>query len=194
MTVAGARLERPNVRTAGWWGMMMLVASEATLFAAFIATYYYLRFTSPDWPQGGVEKPRVIVPLLLVAILATTSLFIQLAWRAARARRLGRTRLLIVVTLLVQVGYLSYELHDFASALHSYTPQTNAYGSIYYVLLGADHAHVIVGGLLLLWLLGKLVGGFTRYRLNAVHGITWYVHAVNVLTIVIGLVLASGRL
>jgi heme/copper-type cytochrome/quinol oxidase subunit 3 len=194
VTVAGALLERPDSRPAAWWGMLMLVASEATLFLAFIATYYYLRFTSVTWPQGGIEKPRVVVPLLMVLLLASTSISMQLAWRSARARRLALTRLLLVWALLVQLAYLIWAVHDYRHQLELFTPQTNAYGSIYYVLLGADHAHVVVGGILVLWLLAKLVGGFTRYRVNAVHGIAWYWHAVNLLTVVVGLVIASGAL
>ena len=41
--VAGRR-RGPSV---AFWGMAMLVASEATLFGTFIGTYYYLRFTAP---------------------------------------------------------------------------------------------------------------------------------------------------
>ena len=44
------------------WGMIILIASEATLFSAFIAVYFYLRFTSPGWPQDGLPAPAVAVP------------------------------------------------------------------------------------------------------------------------------------
>src|SRR5207248_2129754 len=36
-----------------FWGMAMLIASEATLFGTFIGTYYYLRFTDIHWPPPG---------------------------------------------------------------------------------------------------------------------------------------------
>ena len=29
---------------SGWWGMVLLIATEATLFLLLIATYFYLRF------------------------------------------------------------------------------------------------------------------------------------------------------
>ena len=43
---------------AACWGMAMLIASEATLFGAFIGTYYYLRFNTPAWPPPGTPEPR----------------------------------------------------------------------------------------------------------------------------------------
>jgi heme/copper-type cytochrome/quinol oxidase subunit 3 len=61
----------------------------------------------------------------------------------------------------------------------------DAYTSIYYTLLGADHAHVFVGMLIIVWLLLKLARGLTMYRLNATVAITWYWHFVNILTVVI---------
>ena len=70
---------------AGWWGMLILIASESMLFATFIAAYYYLRFTSPEWPQDGLPAPKIAVPLILVGCLVATSVPMQLASFAAAA-------------------------------------------------------------------------------------------------------------
>jgi heme/copper-type cytochrome/quinol oxidase subunit 3 len=98
----------------------------------------------------------------------------------------------LVVALLVQSGYLGYEIHDYVQQLHVSRPQDNAYSSIYYTLLGADHAHVAVGILLGVWLLWKLAGGITTYRRNATQAVAVYWHAVNVLTLVVIGVLTSA--
>jgi heme/copper-type cytochrome/quinol oxidase subunit 3 len=187
--VAGRR----GGRGVALWGMAVLVASEAMLFGTFIGSYYYLRFTSLHWPPPGTPEPRVVVPLVLVAVLSTTSLPMQLAAVAARGGRLWATRALLLWALVVQCGYLAYEIHDYMHQLHRSTPQDNAYGSIYYTLLGADHAHVGVGIVLVVWLLWKLARGLTMYRLNAVQAVAIYWHAVNVLTwIVIGVLLSAA--
>src|SRR5205085_239734 len=109
----------------------------------------------------------------------------QLASRAARENRLAATRLLLLLALVVQTGYFAYEVADFGDQLDTFDITRNAYSSIYYTLLGADHAHVAVGLLLDVWLLAKLVRGLTTYRLNAAVAITWYWHFVNVLTVVV---------
>jgi len=163
--------------------MVMLVASEATLFGCLFGTYYYLRFETPHWPPDGLPEPRVVVPLVLSFTLAATAAPLLLATRAARAGRLAAARALLVLALVVQSGYLAYEVHDFDDQLTRFTPQTDAYGSIYFTLLGADHGHVAVGLLLDVWLLLKLSRGLTLYRLNALQAITVYWYAVLVLTL-----------
>jgi heme/copper-type cytochrome/quinol oxidase subunit 3 len=174
--------------------MMILIASEATLFAAFIATYFYLRFTSPRWPQGGLPEPKALVPLILVVCLVATSVPMQLASAAARDGRLAATRLFIAVALVVQAGYLAYELHDYRNQLQVFGIGRNGYSSIYYTLLGADHAHVALGILFDLWLLGKLATGLTGYRVHATQAIAWYWHAVNLITVVVIATLLSAAL
>jgi heme/copper-type cytochrome/quinol oxidase subunit 3 len=189
--VVAGRRRGPGV---AFWGMAMLVASEATLFGTFIGTYYYLRFESVHWPPPGTPEPRVVVPLIMVGILATTSLPMQLAANAVRRGRLWTTRALLVWALVVQIGYLAWAIHDFVDQLHVSTPQDNAYSSIYYVLLGADHAHVAIGVLLVVWLLWKLARGLTMYRLNATQVVAFYWHAVNLLTLIVMGVLLSPTL
>jgi heme/copper-type cytochrome/quinol oxidase subunit 3 len=180
-------------RPAGWWGMMMLVAAESTLFGCFIGTYFFLRFTTPAWPPAGVPSPSVAVPLALAFVLASTSVPMTLALRAARAANLARARLSILVALVIQAGYFAYEVHDFGWQLRRFTPQTDAYGSIYFTMLGADHAHVAVGLLLDAWLLLKLARGLTRYRLVATWAITVYWYAVSLITLAVVGTLLSAR-
>lgn len=190
VVVAGRR-RGPSV---GVWGMAMVVASEATLFGTFIGTYYYLRFINPHWPPPGTPEPRVVVPLIMVGILATSSIPMQLAARAVRRGRLWTTRAFLVWALAVQCGYLAWAIHDYVNQLHHSAPQDNAYSSIYYVLLGADHAHVAIGILLVVWLLAKLARGLTMYRLNAVQVVAFYWHAVNLLTLIVMGVILSATL
>jgi heme/copper-type cytochrome/quinol oxidase subunit 3 len=95
---------------------------------------------------------------------------------------------------VLQCGYLVWAVHDYVGQLNRSAPQDNAYSSIYYVLLGADHAHVAIGVLLVVWLLWKLARGLTMYRLNAVQAVAFYWHAVNLLTLIVLGVLLSARL
>jgi heme/copper-type cytochrome/quinol oxidase subunit 3 len=191
VSLLATRRRGPSV---AFWGMAMVIASEATLFGTFIGSYYYLRFGTHHWPPPGTPEPRVVVPLVMAGILATTSLPMQLAAMAARRARLFTARFLLVWALVVQVGYLVYEVHDYADQLHHSVPQDNAYSSIYYTLLGADHVHVAVGIVLVVWLLWKLLRGLTMYRLNAIQAVAFYWHAVNLLTLIVIGVLSSATI
>jgi heme/copper-type cytochrome/quinol oxidase subunit 3 len=181
-------------RPSAWWGMALFVAAEAALFGMMVGTYFYLRFKNVRWPPAGIPEPKLVVPLILLGVLLATSAPMQVAWIAGREGRLGAARLALAVALVVQSGYFAMQVHDFADDLSQFTPHTHAYGSIYFTLLGADHAHVALGLLLDLWLLGKLARGLTRYRLNALQAISFYWHAVNVITLVVTLTLLSPAL
>jgi cytochrome c oxidase subunit III len=184
---------RRRALPAAVWGMLVLIASEIMLFACFIASYFYLRFHDAHWPPPGVPEPRLVVPIVMLAVLVSTSLPMQLASRAVRAGRLAATRLFLLWALVVQAGYFAYELHDYRDQLHHFDATSGAYGSIYFTLLGADHAHVLLGILFDLWLGWKLVRGLTAYRANATQAIAWYWHAVNVITIAVIGTLLSAR-
>ena len=189
----GRVVSQRTSKPAAWWGMIILIASEATLFGAFVGTYYYLRFNTVAWPPDGLPEPKLVVPLILLGVLVLSSVPMQIASRAARAGRLARTRLALVVALVLQCGYFAFEIHDFRDQLHRFDITRDAYSSIYYTLLGADHGHVLLGILFNFWLLWKLARGLTTYRVNAVQAVAWYWHAVNILTVVVIGTLLSAR-
>jgi heme/copper-type cytochrome/quinol oxidase subunit 3 len=177
--VALQRRAPPN----GWWGMAVFLASEATLFGSLIASYFYLRFTSTEWPLGGIKAPSVALPIVMTGVLVLSTLPMAGASAAARRGRLRRTWLLILCALLIQAGYLTVQIIQYIDDLGTFTPSTNAYGSIYYTLLGTHHAHVLVGMLLDAWLLGRLLAGFTNYRVIAVRSVALYWYVVSAIAI-----------
>lgn len=188
-----AALERRPSLPAAWWGMAMFICSETVLFASLISTYFYFRFRSPVWPQAGVAPPALVSTLVPALCLATTIVPMSLAASAARAGRLVRTRLYIVAALVVQCGYLAYEIRDFNNELRSTDITRNAYTSIYYTLVGADHAHVVLGALFSFWLLWKLTRGLNRYRTNATLAITWYWYFATLATLAVAGTVLSAR-
>jgi heme/copper-type cytochrome/quinol oxidase subunit 3 len=158
----------------------LFIAGETTFFGLMIASYFYLRFQNTHWPPVGVEKPKVALPLILTAILVASVVPLIGAVRAGLAGKVARAWVLLLVAFVVQGGYLGVQIHEFLSELDKMSPHASAYSSIYFTMLGAHHLHVAVGLLLELWLLGKLPGGLTNYRLIAlrVTALYWYFVAV----------------
>jgi heme/copper-type cytochrome/quinol oxidase subunit 3 len=178
----------------GWWGIALFVASEATLLGCIFGSYWYLRFKSERWPPQGIPEPKVLWPVVLTLLLVSTSVLMQLAFHAAKGRRVGAARALLLLALVVQAAYLLAQLHFFLADLDAFAPQEHAYASIYYVLVGAGHFHVAVGILLNLFLAAKLVGGLTRYRVIGLQASTFYWHFVNVLSVLVVLTQISPAL
>lgn len=190
LRVDRAREAKPN----GWWGIALFVATEATLFGTLIGSYFYLRFNTLQWPPPGVPEPKVLVPLLLTALLVATSLPMQAAVSAARGGQRVRAWWLLAFALLVQTGYFAMQVHLFAGDLAKVRPQGSSYSSIYVTLVGADHAHVLVGLLLDLWLLARIAVRLTSYRLVGLRVVAFYWHFVNAVTIAVVLTQLSPSL
>jgi heme/copper-type cytochrome/quinol oxidase subunit 3 len=173
--VARRRKAFPN----GWWGMALLIATEATLFGTLIATYFYLRFQVVTWPPPGIEPPKVALLLALTGALVLTSVPIYLAAKAVSDGRGPRAAKLVAFAAAVQIGYLVVQIVLYLDDLSKFSPQDNAYGSIYFTLLMVHHVHVLVGILLSLWIVSKLIRGLTAYRLTAMRGIAIYWYFVS---------------
>ena len=185
MRSAAAPVERGVARPNGWWGVVVFVATEATLFGTMIGSYFYLRFRAVEWPPAGVPAPHVTVPLVLTGVLVATSLPVAMSVSSARRGLAGRAWIALLVALVVQGGYLAMQIHLYLDDLDKFSPQGSAYGSIYFALLGAHHAHVAVALVLEAWLLVRLASGLTRYRLVGLKAVAFYVHFVNVLAVAV---------
>jgi heme/copper-type cytochrome/quinol oxidase subunit 3 len=180
--VARQRLAQPN----GWWGMALFLCAEVTLFGTLIATYFYLDFAARRWPPPGVPTPDVVLPLIATAVLVGTALPMRLAARAARAGDRRQVLLAVALATGIQLCYLALQVLLFRHDLRRFSPQGSAYGSIYFTLLAAHHAHVLLGILLDLTVLGFVsVRGLTNYWLIATRALALYWYVVGGLAIVV---------
>jgi len=89
------------------------------------------------------------------------------------------------VAVLVQGGYFGIQIHEFLSDLDKMSPHDSAYASIYFTLIGAHHAHVVVGIAIELWVLWKLFGGLTNYRMIGVRVAAFYWYFVSFLAVAV---------
>lgn len=179
--VAGQRRAAPS----GWWGAALLIATEATLFACLIATYFYLRFKTSEWPLGGIEKPSVTFPLALTGMLVATTIPMFLSVKAARGGAIRAAWWLLFLAAAVQATYLGLQIHLMVGDLESFGPSANAYGSIYYTLITVHHAHVAVGLGIDAWLLWKLSRGITDYRMIGLRVAAFYWYFVSAAAIAV---------
>jgi cytochrome c oxidase subunit III len=189
--VARQRLAQPN----GWWGMALFLCAEVTLFGTLIGTYFYLDFDVHRWPPLGIRAESVTNPSIATGVLVALSIPLWLASRAARAGERKPVIGLITFATVIQCGYLAVQILLWISDYHRFKPQGSAYGSIYYTLMTADHAHVLFGILLNLVVLSFVVfRGLTNYWLIGVRGLALYWHVVNAVTVCVLLTQLSPSL
>src|SRR3712207_1543478 len=158
--VAASYAERRRLaRPSGWWGVLLLIATETAFFGTLIASYFYLQVQVTEWPPPGVDPPTVTAPLILTVVLVATSLPLVLAVRASGAGSTRATWLWLALALLVQCGFIAGQAVLFVEDFNKFHPTENAYTSIYFTLAGAHAAHVVVGMLLVGFLLVRLAWG-----------------------------------
>ena len=168
----------PRSASLAWWGALILIATEATLFAMLVFSYFYLRWTSKTgWPPDGMPDPKIARPLIMTAVLVASGFTALMAERAIRRNdQLGLHRGL-ALSFLGGLAWLGLQAWDYTEKVKEFTPKTNAYGSLVYTLTGAHAAHLIVGVFLLGWVLLRAWSGAYDPRSHlavSIAALYWY--------------------
>jgi heme/copper-type cytochrome/quinol oxidase subunit 3 len=170
-------------RSYSWWGMVWLIATEATLFGMLIASWFYVRSTtSPVWPPEGIEDPKLAVPLIMTAILWSSSFPVHMADRGIRKGSQRRLRVGLTMTFILGAVFLTMQLVlEWPETLREFTPQTNTFGSMFFTITGFHALHVFIGLVLILWTLVRAWhGAFDEHRHVTVQNVVMYWHFVDV--------------
>ncbi len=182
-------------RPLGWWGMLMLVATEGVLFGSIIGSYFFIRFRSVHWPPVGVAEPKVLVPTLLTIVLVGSSATAAIAQAAARRQVAGRAAIGLAVTAALAAVYAAGTTVLVLQEWQESPATRDAYDSLFFTLQGAHVLHVAAGILVNLYLLAKIARGrLTQYRVNGIWAMALYWHFVNALAVLVLLTTISPAL
>jgi cytochrome c oxidase subunit I+III len=127
-------------RSILWWATMCMIAVEGTVFALAITSYLYLKGRVPHWPPGTYE-PNLLWGTVNVAILVVSAWPNLLAKHAAERFDLGAVRLWMFVCMVLALAFNIVRFLEFGALNVRW--DTNAYGSITWVLLGLHTVHVL---------------------------------------------------
>jgi cytochrome c oxidase subunit III len=142
----------PIGRPTGWWGMLVVVLTEATLFAILLASYFYTRFrTAGPWPPDGQPDPQLLKPVIMTLLLMTSSVTAYLAELGSRTGNRRRLHAGLAATFALGLSFLILQGFEYHEKLAELRPSTSAYGSLFYTITGLHGSHVIVGLLILAW-------------------------------------------
>jgi heme/copper-type cytochrome/quinol oxidase subunit 3 len=170
----------------GYWGMVLFVFTEAALFAYLLSSYFYLGVTNASWPPAGVERPKLGKPLVMTALLLTSSIVLYVAEKAREDGKKVFYRVGTLVTILLGFGFLGLQVAEYRDKLKNMPPQAHAYASIFYTITGFHGSHVAFGLLLLMWtLLADVRGRLRPLAPIAVKNSSLYWHFVDAVWIAI---------
>jgi cytochrome c oxidase subunit 3 len=145
--VAAASLdvsELPTVvfshRSLMWWGTLGIMTIEGTVFALTMMGYFFLRSHSGTWPMSAAP-PELLWGTLNTAVMLASFVPAHRAKKAAEAEQLHRVRHWLVVSVLFALAFLGMRAMEFASLNVRW--DSNAYGSIVWLLLGLHTTHLL---------------------------------------------------
>jgi heme/copper-type cytochrome/quinol oxidase subunit 3 len=152
-------------RSLVWWGNLLLIAIETTMFALLVAGYFYLRPNFSTWPPPQINQtiahydpvPSLAIPTLNLAVLALTLAPVIWIDRACLRHNRQHVTIGLIVFLVLAAACVALRFFEFP-ALH-FRWDDNAYASIVWTIVGLHLLHLIVGALemvmMLAWVLVK---------------------------------------
>ncbi|HTZ57499.1 MAG TPA: cytochrome c oxidase subunit 3 [Acidobacteriaceae bacterium] len=135
----------------GTWAIALTIATEATLFVCLFASYFYLESNKFRW---AVDKPpKLLEAFIMLAVLVSSSFVLHWGESQLKRQRYGRARVALVVTILMGMGFLAIQAHEYYNHWKELTPYSDSYGSIFYTITTFHAAHVVVGLIMLAYIL-----------------------------------------
>jgi len=131
------------------YGFWIFLLSDIVMFAALFAAYAVLVRATAGGPAGPQLFNQVSVAIETACLLAS-SYTCGLMSLAVNSRRRTGFYLAAVITFALGAAFLALEIREFAGMIaRGATPQTSAFLSAFFTLVGCHGLHVTVG---LIWL------------------------------------------
>jgi cytochrome c oxidase subunit III len=138
-------------RKRGSLAMTFFIVTEAMLFAALFFGYFYLGQRQPTWPPD--PPPKLMLALIMLAVLLSSSGTLEWAKWNLRRQREALCRVGVGLTVALGIVFGVLQVLEYRDHLKSLTPQSDAYGSMFYTITSLHGAHVALGMLILLFVL-----------------------------------------
>lgn len=127
-------------RATMWWGTFGVIAIEGMAFAIAVASYFYLRSQSLEWPPG-VPPPDLMWGIVNLGVLLGSVFPNHFTKHAAKAHDLAKVRMGLIACIAFALAFLVIRIFEFRSLNVGW--DTNAYGSVLWLILGLHTAHLL---------------------------------------------------
>jgi cytochrome c oxidase subunit 3 len=181
-----------------WLGMVLFIVSEAVMFGAFFAHYFYERILSDNWPtRAGLPPeftrvPAFPIPVVLTVVLVASGFTAHWAQSAIRRDDRDAFQGWLIVTILLGVTFLAGQAYEYTSLIlnEGFSISSGIYGSVFFSLTGLHGLHVTAGVVVLCGVLIRaFMGHFSSRSHFGVEGSVLYWHFVDAVWIALYLTL-----
>lgn len=137
----------PVAQDRGLYAMWCVIATEAMLFAAMFASYYYLGNNKDRWRIESA--PGLAYPWIMFGVILVSNIVLYWGHRRVNAESFGAGRIALWIAFLFGAGFLALQCFEIDAHWRYLTPVSDSYGSIFYTIEFLFIAHMIMGMLLL---------------------------------------------
>jgi cytochrome c oxidase subunit 3 len=127
-------------RSLMWWGTLGMMAIEGTVFALAVMCYFYLRSHQETWPITA-PPPDLLWGTLNLAVMLVSFLPAHLAKKAGEDRKLRSAQIWLSVSCVFGAMFCAIRIMEFATLNTRW--DSNAYGSLVWLLLGLHTTHIV---------------------------------------------------
>lgn len=128
-------------RNISWLGNIFYMAIEGTMFLLVIASYFYLRSRSVDWPPAPHMPPALRYGIANGAILLLS--LVPARWIQKRAAAGDRICVRLGLFVLAALALASIIMRWFEFGILNCRWTDNGYASTVWVLLGVHTGHLV---------------------------------------------------
>jgi cytochrome c oxidase subunit III len=169
-------------------GIVLFIVSEAVMFGAFFAQYFYNRILSDSWPnraglpEGFDRVPAFPLPVILTVVLVSSGFTAHWAQNAIRRDDRDQFQGWLIVTVLLGLSFLAGQAYEYANLIlnEGFSISTGIYGTVFFSLTGLHGLHVTAGVLVLIGILVRaFLGHFSSRNHFGVEGTVLYWHFVD---------------
>lgn len=139
----GVRVNIAGSEIIARWAMAVAVGGLAIALATLIFSYFYLRLNARVWPLDGIPVPDLTLPIIATGLLVISAIPTLVATRAIAHDSPGRLRLGLAAAFVLGIGFLV--ALGMEATQWPFRWDTNAYGSLVYVLVGFVVLIVLTG-------------------------------------------------
>jgi heme/copper-type cytochrome/quinol oxidase subunit 3 len=134
----------------GRHAMRCVIATESSLFIVLFFSYFYLS-TPSRWEVQ--RPPELTYAFIMLAVLLLSSAVLHIGELAARSHKYRAARVYLGGTVLLGLIFLALQYVETKQHLKILTPQSDAYGSLFYTITFFHGAHLTMGLLMLAYVL-----------------------------------------
>jgi cytochrome c oxidase subunit 3 len=153
--------------------LLIVLGAETAFFGVMVSAYLYMRASQAEFPFVHAQAAQLILPAANTALLLASALTAALAHRSIRQGQASGLVSWLQITLVFGLVFIAGQAFEYIRS--GMSPADQAFGGIFFTLMGFHALHLVAGSLILALVLARAQGGdFTARRHTAVDVGVWF--------------------